>query len=134
MGTEEPAMTRDVILPDADRRAYETYHFAPAVRAGNLVLCSGQIGTAGGAVPEQPEEEFRNAWKSVGRVLAEAGLGYEDIVEYTTFHVGLQQHLQTFMKIRDEFISAPWPAWTAIGVAELAVPGARVEVRVVAAK
>jgi enamine deaminase RidA (YjgF/YER057c/UK114 family) len=134
MGTEEPAMTRDVILPDADRRAYETYHFAPAVRAGNLVLCSGQIGTAGGAVPEQPEEEFRNAWKSVGRVLAEAGLGYEDIVEYTTFHVGLQQHLQTFMKIRDEFISAPWPAWTAIGVAELAVPGARVEVRVVAAR
>jgi len=130
--TKEPGMTRDVILPDADRRAYETYHFAPAVRAGNLILCSGQIGTAGGAVPEQPEEEFRNAWRSVGRVLAAAGLGYENIIEYTTFHVGLQQHLQTFMKIRDEFISAPWPAWTAIGVAELAVPGARVEVRVVA--
>jgi enamine deaminase RidA (YjgF/YER057c/UK114 family) len=37
------------------------------------------------------------------------------------------------MKVRDEFISAPWPAWTAIGVSELAVPGARVEVRVVAA-
>jgi enamine deaminase RidA (YjgF/YER057c/UK114 family) len=126
-------MTRDVILPEADRRAYEAFHFAPAVRAGNLILCSGQIGTAGGTVPEQPEEEFRNAWKAVGRVLAEAELGYENIIEYTTFHVGLQQHLQVFMKVRDEFISAPWPAWTAIGVSELAVPGARVEVRVVAA-
>jgi enamine deaminase RidA (YjgF/YER057c/UK114 family) len=126
-------MKRDVILPDADRRAYEAFHFAPAVRSGDLVLCSGQIGLAtGGAVPDQPEEEFRNAWQAVGRILTEAGLGYEHIVEYTTYHVGLQQHLQAFMKVRDEFISAPWPAWTAIGVSELAVPGARVEVKVVA--
>lgn len=126
-------MKRDVILPDTDRRAYETFHFAPAVRANGLILCSGQIGLgADGRVPEEPEEEFRNAWQSVGRILKEAGLGYENIVECTTYHVGLQQHLQTFMKVRDEFISEPWPAWTAIGITELAVPGARVEVRVVA--
>jgi enamine deaminase RidA (YjgF/YER057c/UK114 family) len=126
-------MKRDVILPESDRRAYDAFHFAPAVRSGNLLLCSGQIGlAAGGAVPEQPEEEFRNAWRAVGRILEEAGLTYDNIVEYTTYHVGLQKHLQAFMKVRDEFISEPWPAWTAIGVSELAVPGARVEVRVVA--
>ncbi len=34
---------------------------------------------------------------------------------------------------RDEFIRPPWPAWTAIGISELAVPGARVEIRVIAA-
>lgn len=126
-------MKRDVILPDADRRAYEAFHFAPAVRSGDLIFCSGQIGLAtGGAVPDKPEDEFRNAWQAVGRILAEAGLSYENIIEYTTYHVGLQQHLQAFMKVRDEFIDAPWPAWTAIGVSELAVPGARVEVKVVA--
>ncbi|MFU8814437.1 MAG: RidA family protein [Pseudomonadales bacterium] len=126
-------MKRDVIVPDADRRAYENFHFAPAIRANGLVLLSGQIGMgADGRVPEQPEEEFRNAWEAVGRILKEANLDYENIVEYTTYHVGLQQHLQTFMKVRDEFINAPWPAWTAIGITELAVLGARVEVRVVA--
>jgi enamine deaminase RidA (YjgF/YER057c/UK114 family) len=36
------------------------------------------------------------------------------------------------MKIRDEFISEPWPAWTAIGCTDLAAPGARVEIRVTA--
>ena len=124
-------MTRDVILPDADKRSYERFHFAPAVRTEGLVLCSGQIGLdSSGHVPAEPAEEFRNAWRAVGRVLEEAGLGFDDIVEYTTYHVGLQAHLQTFMAVRDEFIGPPWPAWTAIGVAELAVPGARVEVRV----
>jgi enamine deaminase RidA (YjgF/YER057c/UK114 family) len=126
-------MKRDVILPDADRRSYDGFHFAPAVRAGELLFCSGQIGVgSGGKVPDQPEEEFRNAWTAVGRILTEAGLTYDNIIEYTTYHVGLQQHLPAFMKVRDEFISEPWPAWTAIGVSELAVPGARVEVRVVA--
>jgi enamine deaminase RidA (YjgF/YER057c/UK114 family) len=36
------------------------------------------------------------------------------------------------MKVRDEFLKAPWPAWTAIGITELAIPGAHVEIRVLA--
>lgn len=97
------------------------------------MLLSGQIGVdAQGQVPDSPAEEFRNAWRAVGAVLAEAGLSFDDVIEYTTFHVGLQDHLAAFMAVRDEFISAPWPAWTAIGISELAVPGARVEIRVTA--
>lgn len=126
-------MAKDIIVPSEDKALYENFHFASAVRANGLVHCSGQIGTqAGGGVPGSAEEEFRNAWKSVGKVLAAAGLGYADIVEISSFHVGLQANLGTFMKVKDEFVKEPYPAWTAIGVAELAVPGARVEVRVVA--
>jgi len=44
--------------------------------------------------------------------------------------VGLQEHIGAFMKVKDEFIKEPYPAWTAIGITELAVPGARVEIRV----
>ena len=36
------------------------------------------------------------------------------------------------MAVRDEFLSEPWPAWTAIGITELAMPGAHVEIRVTA--
>ena len=53
-------------------------------------------------------------------------------MEYTSYHVGLQANIANFMSIRDEFLSAPWPAWTAIGVTELAVPGAHIEIRVTA--
>lgn len=127
-------MSRDVILPEADRHSYESFHFAPAVRHGGLILCSGQLGLgADGRPPADVEEEFRLAWQAVGRVLEEAGVGFDAVLEYTTYHVGLREHLQAFLAVRDEVLAAPWPAWTAIGVSELAVPGARVEIRVTAA-
>lgn len=127
-------MSRDVIVPEGSQGMYDNFHFAPAVRAANgLVICSGQIGSgADGKVPESAKDEFRIAWQSVEKVLVSAGLDLNNVQEYTTFHVGLQAHLADFMAVRDEFLSAPWPAWTAIGVSELAVPGARCEIRVVA--
>ena len=78
------------------------------------------------------EEEFRSAWQLVGQILSEAGLDYTNIIEFTSYHVGLQEHIGTFMKVKDEFVQEPYPAWTAIGITELAVPGALVEIRVVA--
>ena len=83
-------------------------------------------------VPESLEQEFHAAWKKVGAVLKEAGASYADIVEYTTYHVGLQDHIGAFSAVRDEYLDEPWPAWTAIGITELAVPNAHVEVKVVA--
>lgn len=118
---------------DPGNTLYDHYHFSQAVRCGELLLCSGQIGTdEQGSVPGEFVHEARNAWKAVGAVLASAGLDYTDVVEYTTFHVGLQQTLTDFMAARDECLTEPWPAWTAIGVSELAVPGARLEIRATA--
>lgn len=119
---------------EGPKAAYENFHFAAASWSGDLLHLSGAIGAEGSSVPEDFEQEARNAWKSVGKVLEEAGLGYENIVEYTTFHVGLSSTLPVFMKVRDEFIGEPWPAWTAIGITELAIPGARLELRVTAAR
>jgi len=125
--------TFDPVNPASMQWMYERFHLAQATRFGDMLICSGQIGMgADGRVPESAEDEFRNAWRAVGAVLEAAGLDYTRIVESTTFHVGMQQHMAAFLKIRDEFLKAPWPAWTAIGVTELALPGARVEIRVLA--
>ena len=127
-------MSFEPVIPAGTEAATERFHFSAAARVGDLVLCSGQIGTADdGTVPDDPAEDFRNAWRKVGAVLAAVGLSYADIAEMTTFHVGLREHLVTFLAVRDEMLSAPWPAWTAIGVSELAVPGARVEIKATAA-
>ena len=128
-------MTIDVINPPSAKASYDNFHFSQAVVVGDLVLCSGQLGIGhDGKVPADIAEEFRHAWRHVHEVLVAAGLGYRDIVEYTTFHVGLGATLGTFMKVRDEVLSEPWPAWTAIGTTELAKPGAHVEIRVTARK
>lgn len=126
-------MTIQSIAPEGSEETYERFHFSQAVRCGNFVLCAGQLGAGpDGRVPPDPAQEFANAWSAVGRVLRAAGLGYGDIVEYTSFHVDLGDTLPAFMAARDAVLGEPWPAWTAVGVAELAVPGARVEIKVTA--
>jgi enamine deaminase RidA (YjgF/YER057c/UK114 family) len=123
---------KDVVVPATQKHFYDRFHFAPAVRAGELLLCSGQIGTgADGRPPADPETQFVAAFEQVKAVLAEAGLGFSDVVELTTFHVGMQ-HLTTFAAVKDRYLAAPYPAWTAIGVSELAFPGGLAEVRVTA--
>jgi len=120
-------MPIDVIVPESARKTYDNWHFAPAVRHGDLILCSGVVGSG-----ETAEDEFRNAWRSLGETLAEAGVGYEDIVDSTLYIVDLQKHAATMAKVKDEFIKEPYPASTWIGITELVIPGARAEIKVTA--
>lgn len=80
-----------------------------------------------------PEAQFDAAFEGVKAVLAAAGAGLPDIVELTTYHVDIGKHMPLFMTVKDRHLQAPYPAWTAIGVAELVIPGGLVELRVVAA-
>jgi len=111
----ENPRSHEVIDPEQDKAQYDRFHFAPAVRQGDLIICSGQIGAGPDGVPDTAEEEFHNAWNAVGRVLKEAGVSYNQFIEDTTFHVNVHDHLGQFMKVRDEFLSEPW---TAIGTTE----------------
>ena len=121
----------ELVLPESSRRSYEAMHFAPAQINDGVLYASGVIGTdANGKIPESPEDEFRNAWHAIGAVLKEANMDHSNIFEFTSYHVGLQGHIGKFMKVKDEFLNEPYPAWTAIGITELAVAGARVEIRV----
>ena len=100
---------------------------------GDKLYVSGQIGFSEGlAVSDDPETQFTAAFEHVKAVLAGAGKTMADIVEMTTFHVGLQAHANTFLAVKDKYIDAPYPAWTAIGIEELFVPGALVEIKVIA--
>jgi len=123
----------EIVVPRGQEAYYDNFHFAPAIKDGNRLYCSGVIGVgADGKPPTDPETQFTCAFESVKSVLAAAGVGFADIIEMTTFHVGLQQHLGTFMQVKDRYLLAPYPAWTAIGITELAFPGGLVEIKVIA--
>ena len=121
------------INPESGRSTNERYRFSAAIRSGDVVRCSGQIGNAAdGSLATDAAAQFEQAFANVAEVLAEAGGSWADVVEMTTFHVGLQEHLATFASGAGPVGPGAVPAWTAIGVAELAAPTALVEVRVVA--
>jgi enamine deaminase RidA (YjgF/YER057c/UK114 family) len=126
-------MSIETVVTESGQFMYDNFHFSEATRSNGFLFCSGVIGIdEKGQVPADIKQEFHNAWSGVGRLLGACGIGFEDIVEYTTYHVGLQANMADFMSVRDEFLAEPWPAWTAIGITELAIPGAHVEIRVTA--
>lgn len=119
------------IIPASQKSFYDNFHFAPAVVDGQNLRCSGVVGSnPDGSLPEDPETQFRQAFEQIGEVLREAGASFEDITEITTFHVDLNKHIGAFVRVKDQFVKEPYPAWTAVGTPELALPGALVEVRI----
>jgi len=124
--------TRKPIIPPGEEGTYERFHFAPAFRVGDTVYVSGVIGRGDdGRVPSDAADEFRSAFAQLASTLEAAGATLADIVELTTFHVGMAE-IGEFVAAKDAVISEPYPAWTAIGCASLIAPGARVEVKATA--
>jgi len=123
---------KKVIIPKGMEASYERLHFAPAVRDGQRLFCSGQTGgDAGGKLADEPEAQFAQAFENVASVLEAGGASLADIIEMTTYHVDFDAHIGAFVGVKERFIEAPYPAWTAIGVSSLAF-GALAEIRVIA--
>ncbi len=126
---------KKTIVPKQFSHYYNDWHFAPAVEVDKFVFFSGVTGTRPDrSISSDPETQFRDAFETVLLYLAEAGLSFNDVVDMTTYHVGLRKHLEIFKKVKDEFVKEPYPTWTAIGVAELITKAALVEIRVVACR
>jgi enamine deaminase RidA (YjgF/YER057c/UK114 family) len=122
---------RTTVIPKAMQPMYDQFHFAPAVRVGKKIFCSGQLGNApNGTIDPDPSVQFSQAFENVKTVLKEAGGKMSDIVEITTYHIDLREHIGVFMQVKDGYIKQDYPAWTAIGVSELAFAGALVEIQV----
>ncbi|MGN0064863.1 MAG: RidA family protein [Nocardioides sp.] len=123
------------VVPAGSEWTYENWHLSPAVRAGDVLYCSGVLGTReDGSVPEDLAEEVSLAFDNLAHVLAAAGGTLADVVDLLTFHLDLPSQVPAFMTVRDQRLGEPWPAWTAIGATQLGggLPGVRIEVRATA--
>ena len=107
----------------------EVYHYTPAVRVGDTIHVSGS--TSGSS--DDPREQFEFAFENIGKKLAVAGSSWNDVVKMTTYHVGgVLTHLDEFREVKDRYVKAPYPAWTGVGVTDLANPDSLVEIDVIA--
>jgi len=111
----------------------DQWHFSHVVRARGLLFLSGVTGTdVEGHVDPDPARQFNQAFVQMRQYLAAAGADIGDLVEMTTYHVGLRRHLEAFIAVKDRHLQHPYPAWSAIGVSELITPRALLEIRAVA--
>ena len=123
---------REAIFP-ADRHAlYEAHGYSAAIRSGDLLFVSGQVGSQHDGSPEPDySEQVDRAFQNLKAVLAAAGATLDDIVDVTSFHTEPEKQFELFMAVKNRhFNIKPYPNWTAIGVNWLA--GFDFEIKVIA--
>ncbi len=123
---------RKLINPPGTEGLYESWHFSQAVRVGDLVWVSGQVGIEEQGIATGLEAQTRAAFRNLIRVLDGAGASLRDVVELVTYHRAMDD-MAVFAKVKDEFFPEDYPAWTAVGVTALALPELLVEIRATAA-
>ncbi len=115
-------------------KGFEQFGYAPAVRAGNLLYLSGQIGRrADGSFPEDIHDQVDLVFQRTFEILGWVGLTKDDLVEINSYHVDLPNTLEPFLEVKSRYLTSNFPAWTALGVAALALPQIRIDMRSVAA-
>ena len=112
---------------------YEETQIPAAVRAGDQLHVSGHTGEdRDGRFPAQVEDQIRGTFRNLSETLTAAGAGWPQVVSLTSYHIGLRGQADTLLRIAGEFLDAPLPAWTAVGVTELWPPEALLEISCVA--
>ena len=102
--------------------------FSSAVRVGDMLYLSGQIGNKpDGTLPAGIEAQSRQAMDNIGAVLKSAGLGFGDVVKCTVMIDDIKQW-GDFNKVYVTYVpDGTYPARSAFGADGLAL-GALIEV------
>ncbi|XWN29601.1 MAG: Rid family hydrolase [Devosia sp.] len=121
------------IVPASLDNCIRDWRMSPGLEHDGFVFMTGFTGAGpNGALSNEPREQIEHAFAKVGPVLEVAWLDWQHIVEMTSYHAGLHDHLDIFKNIRTRHVRDPYPAWTAVEVAGFVREGAIVELRCIA--
>ncbi len=126
---------KDVLMPEDEKSlAFQSaVGFADAVIAGDMIYLSGVVASVN---PEETglTEAYERAFVRISKTLERAGVSWDDVVDLTTFHTDLAGQINEFAEVKNRYIKAPFPAWTAIGISTLFEPAGVTEIKIVARK
>lgn len=108
--------------------------YSQAIKAGNLLFCSGQIPVdpATGTVPEGIKAQTAQSLANVKAILAAAGASIDNVVKTTVFLADMSLFGE-MNEVYAQNFNEPFPARSAVAVRELPKQ-VLLEVEVIAAK
>lgn len=127
------ASNRQAIMPASpeNRAFFEKYGFSEAVIDGDRVYLSGVVA---GLRPGETDASaaYDRAFKIIGDILKRAGSSWDSVLEMTTYHTDVTAQIDGFAAVKNRYVRAPFPAWTAIDVDRLLPDSGLVEIKIVA--
>ena len=120
------------VFPEGRHALYEQHGYSAAIRSGDLLFVSGQVGSREDGTPESDyPAQVARAFENLVSVLDAAGCTLEVLVDVTSFHTDPEAQFEDFMAAKNRYFPGPrYPNWTAVGVNWLA--GFDVEIKVTA--
>jgi 2-iminobutanoate/2-iminopropanoate deaminase len=114
---------------------FKSDRFSAGIQVADTLYVSGQTGTdpKTGKVPDNFEDEVKQALSNVRGVLQAGGMDYADVVAVTVYLTDIDL-FQRMNAIYTTTFLDPRPTRTTVGVARLAGPGAHIEITVTARK
>ncbi len=108
--------------------------YAQAIDIGNLVFVSGQIpiDPATGTMADTIEAQAKQSLTNLKNILAEAGLGMENVVKTVVFLADLGD-FAAVNAVYETFFADPFPARSCVQVAGIP-KGAKVEIECIAVR
>ena len=122
-----------VFLSDnpAERKFQNEWGYADAVVTGDTIYLSGVVA---GLRPGESDLQiaYDRAFRQIGKVLERAGASWDDVVDITSFHTDLKAQMPAIVAVKNRYIHAPPPAWTAIQVVRLIPDAGITEIKITA--
>jgi enamine deaminase RidA (YjgF/YER057c/UK114 family) len=122
-----------VLLSDnpGERKFQDEWGYADAVVAGDTIYLSGVVA---GLRPGETDLQvaYERAFRHIGKILERAGASWNDVVDITSFHTDLKSQMPAILAVKNKYVHAPPPAWTAIQVVRLIPDAGITEIKVVA--
>jgi 2-iminobutanoate/2-iminopropanoate deaminase len=125
-------MEKKAVSSDQAPKALGPY--SQAIRWGNLMFISGQVGIdpdTGKLVEGGVEAEAQQVFKNLAAVLAAAGINFRRLLK-TTVYLKDMAHFKAVNEIYAAQVPPPYPARAAVAVKDLPL-GAEVEIEAIAA-
>ncbi len=120
-------LKRVITLPDAPKLP-----FSAAIRAGDYIFVSGQIGhtDAGGKEVKGIERQVRQCLENMKKVLAAAGSSLDEVVKVTIF-LRNEADFARMNEIYQSYFTEDRPARSTV-IADLALPSMLIEIDCIA--
>ena len=122
----------EAVYPAKPHALFDQHGYSPAIKSGDLLFVSGQVGALPDGTPEPDvEKQARLAFENLVSVLEAAGASFADVVDVTAFVVEPERNLEAIMPVIAEYYGEkPYPNATLTGVTWLS--GFVFEIKVIA--
>ena len=109
----------------------QDWGFADAVVTGETIYLSGVVV---GLRPGETDLQiaYDRAFQRIGKILERAGGSWDDVVDITSFHTDLKSQMPAIVAVKNKYVHAPPPAWTAIQVVRLIPDAGITEIKITA--